>query len=191
VRLGDLVANGSLEPAGADLLRAIGAGGHSFLVHALPRNAGKTTVTEAILAEAPSTSVRHDFLGSEAETEALLARPSGGEYLAVAEMGHRGRPGYLAGEEIVRAFDLAAHGYTLVSSLHADTVEQVVETFRSNGVDAATIAANVRYLVQVRVLGDDPFASDVRRRVERVHELAVDEVAGCRATVRYEVTDTP
>ena len=170
MRLDDLVANGSLEPTGADVVREIGAGGHSFLVYSLPRNAGKSTVTEAILAEAPTSMARNEFLGMEEEAASLTGRPPDG-WLVVAEMGHRGRPGYLAEDEIVRAFAVAAHGYALASSLHADTVDQVYEVFARNGVDAATVAGAVRFLVKVQPLGD-PFDPATRRVVEHVHEHA-------------------
>ena len=181
MRLDDLVANGTITADGADLLREIGAHGHAFLVHALPRSAGKTTVTNAILAEAPADLARHEFLGTEEEATALAAQTADG-YLVVAEMGHRGRPGYLAGEEIVRAFQLAAHGYALASSLHADTVDEVVALYANNGVDATTLASAVRYLVHVRVHGD-PFEASTPRTVEVVHELSTDE--GFTATPRY------
>ena len=171
LRLPDLVENGTVSAAGADLLRGIGHRLEPFIVYSRPRNAGKSTVTEAVLAEAPAGTSRHDFLGTEEERGALLGQPPSG-YLVVAEMGHRGRPGYLAEEEIVRAFDLAEHGYALATSLHADTVDELAEVLVGNGVPTATIAANVRHLVKVQPLGD-PFAPDTRRIVE-----AIDEVAG-------------
>jgi hypothetical protein len=166
--LADLVANGTVTEDGAGVLRAIGASGSSFLVYSLPRNAGKSTVTEAILAEAPSSMARNDFLGTPEEAATLLGRAADG-WLVVAEMGHRGRPGYLAEDEIVRAFDVVDHGYPLASSLHADTVEQLYDVLGGNGVDAARVAGAVRYLVKVQPLGD-PFAPDTRRIVEHVHE---------------------
>ena len=140
LRLPDLVENGTVSAAGADLLRGIGHRLEPFIVYSRPRNAGKSTVTEAVLAEAPAGTSRHDFLGTE--------------------------------EEIVRAFDLAEHGYALATSLHADTVDELAEVLVGNGVATATIAANVRHLVKVQPLGD-PFAPDTRRIVE-----AIDEVAG-------------
>ena len=167
----DLVANGTVAPEGADLLRHIGLGIEPFIVYSLPRNAGKSTVTEAVLAAAPPGTTRHEFLGTEAERDDLLAQNPPTGYLVVAEMGHRGRPGYLAAEEITRAFELVAHGYPLATSLHADTVEQLVEVLAQNGVTTEQIAA-VRYLTKVQPLGD-PFAEDTRRVVE-----AIDETAG-------------
>ena len=173
--LDDLVANDTVPAAGAEVLRSIGAAGASFLVHSLPRNAGKSTVMEAVLGA--STTSRRDFLGTADEVEALSAGEVEG-YVVVAEMGHRGRPGYLAGEEIERAFDLAVLGFSLASSLHADTVDQVVEVFAANGVAASTLAAAVRYLIKVQPLGD-PFDPATRRIIERVHRIdGADGAAG-------------
>ena len=170
--LQDLVDNGTVAAEGADLLRQIGAGVQPFLVFSLPRNAGKSTVTEAILAEAPAGTPRPDFLGTQAERDDLLARSPAG-YVVVAEMGHRGRPGYLAEEEIPRVFELVEHGYALASSLHADTDEQVYEVLAKNGVSPEA-ARGVRYLVKVQPLGD-PFAEGTKRIVEWI-----DEVTGIR-----------
>jgi hypothetical protein len=167
--LHDLVANGTVSDEGAGILRSIGRDVGSFIVYSLPRNAGKSTVTEAILAEAPPGTPRHEFLGTVAERDALLAQPPSG-YLAVAEMGHRGRPGYLAEDEIVRAFELVAHGFALATSLHADTVDELVEVLGRNGVPVTALAQGVRHLVKVQPLGD-PFAPDTRRVVEAIHEL--------------------
>ena len=182
----DLVENGTVSAEGGDLLRDIGRRVESFIVYSLPRNAGKSTVTEAILAEAPDGTTRHDFLGTAEELDHLRAagKPTG--YLVVAEMGHRGRPGYLAEEEIVRAFDLVRHGYPLATSLHADTVDDLTAVLAANGVTAADLAAGVRHLVKVQPLGD-PFAPDTRRIVEAIHEVTgVDADGRLVTTKRYD-----
>ena len=125
--LRDLVANRSITDEGAEVLRSIGAAGQSFLVYALPRNAGKSTVTDAIVAEAPESLPRLGFYGTEDEAAALSAAPARG-YLQVGEIGHRGRRGYLADDEVVRLFGvLSAGSYSLASSLHADTVDGVFD----------------------------------------------------------------
>jgi hypothetical protein len=166
--LDDLVENQSVSRDGADVLRSIARSGRSFLVHALPRNAGKSTVMEAILAEAPAGFGRSAFLGTEEEAAALLASSTRG-YLFVAEMGHHGMPGYLAGEEVPRVFELVAAGYSLASSLHADSVDEVFDVLAANGVPKA-VAANVPYLIKVRMLRN---AADThtRRIVDEIHEV--------------------
>jgi len=168
ITLDDMVTRQSISQDGAELLRGIAAARHSFLVYAPPRNAGKSTLVQAIVAEAPASVPRRDFLGTNHEVDALSAEPQRG-YLLVAEIGHRGRPGYLAGEEVARVFALVAKGWALASSLHADSVDEVFDVLQRNGVDPAS-AASVRYLAKVRPLGD-PNDPGTRRVVEQVHEV--------------------
>ncbi|MFD2079129.1 hypothetical protein SAMN05421678_102396 [Actinopolymorpha cephalotaxi] len=183
ITLTDMVANGSVTEDGADLLRRIAASGESFLVYALPRNAGKSTLTNAILAEVPADVPRQEFFGTREEVAELTADPDRG-YLVVAEMGHRGRPGYLAGDEVERAFELVASGYRLASSLHADSVAEVFDVLAHNGI-AADAAAGIRYLVKVRGLGDlgDP---STRRVVEHINEVTGLGADGPAYSVLYE-----
>lgn len=173
--LQDMVNNGSVTAEGAQLLASIGAEGASFVVHALPRSAGKSTAMDAVLAHAPADLPVTQFYGDEDECRALIAAGERG-YVKVAEVGHHGFRGYLAGEEVPRIFRLVEAGYRLATSLHADTPEQVFEVFARNGVDA-TEAACLQYLIQVKVLGD-PFADDTGRRIEAIHRVSRDPGTG-------------
>jgi hypothetical protein len=168
ITLDAMVPAGSVSEKGAGVLRDIGARGASFLVYSLPSHAGKSTLVEAVLAEAPPGLARHEFLGTPDEVEALTAQPAAG-YVVVAEIGHRGRPGYLVRDEVVRAFSLLDHGYSLASSLHADTVDQVYDVLEQNHIGPAAAMA-VRYLIKVQPLGD-PFEPATARVVETVHEV--------------------
>jgi type IV secretory pathway ATPase VirB11/archaellum biosynthesis ATPase len=178
----DLVENRSTTEEGAAVLRAIASSGRSFLVYALPQNAGKSTLTHAILAEAPSDLSQHDFLGTEKELRSLTDAPARG-YVTVGEIGHRGRPGYLTGEEVVRAFELIEQGYALASSLHADSPDHVFEVLGRNGI-TPDVAAGVTYLVKVRVLGD-PHAPDTRRVVEEIYEVVGADENGPVTSLLY------
>lgn len=167
--LDDMVANGTISDKGADVLRDIGSAGRSFLVYAGPRNAGKTTLTNAILAEAPAGLPREEFYGTDAEVESLSTVPTRG-YLLVGEIGHRGRPGYLRGEEVTRLFQLLGDGYILASSLHAESVDEVFDVLRRNGVAPSAAAAAVDYFIKVRALGD-PEDPATQRVVEQIDEI--------------------
>jgi hypothetical protein len=183
--LRDLVANQSIADEGAEVLRSIGAAGQSFLVYALPRNAGKSTVTQAIVAEAPQSLPRVDFYGTEDEATALSAAPARA-YLQVGEIGHRGQRGYLADDEVVRLFGvLSAGSYSLASSLHADTVDGVFDVLRQNGVSPRVAAPAVSHVVKVRALGD-PFDPATTRVVEQIHAITPDDDGEPSATLLYE-----
>jgi hypothetical protein len=164
-----MVKSRSISDEGADLLRNVAATGQSFLVYARPRNAGKTTLATAILAEAHPSLPQREFLGTPQEVAGLSADPNRG-YLVVAEIGHRGKRGYLAGDEVGQLFKLVAQGWAVASSLHADTPEEVFEVLGDNGIELAA-ASQVRYLVKVNAAGD-PSDSTTRRTVESIHEVA-------------------
>lgn len=185
--LRDLVANHSIANDGAEVLRSIGAAGQSFLVYALPRNAGKSTVTEAIVAEAPESLPRLDFYGTEDEAVALSAAPARA-YLQVGEIGHRGRRGYLADEEVVRLFDVLSGGtYSLASSLHADSVDGVFDVLRKNGVSSRVAAAVVSHVVKVRPLGD-PDDPATPRVVEQIHAITPGDDGEPSASLLFQWT---
>ena len=184
ITLNDMVANRSISEEGAALLRGVGAAGHSFLVYARPRNAGKTTLAQAIVAEAHPDLPLHEYLGSEQEFLSLQASPGAG-YLLVGEIGHRGPPGYLAGESVGRLFQLLGRGYALASSLHADSVAEVFDVLERNGVDPGTAAAAVRYLIKVRPLGD-PDLPATRRVVEAIHIVNPASAGAPTSSLLYE-----
>ncbi|QDP94774.1 hypothetical protein FOE78_01555 [Microlunatus elymi] len=166
-----MITSQSITSSGADILRSIAKTRQSFLVHALPQGAGKTTLVQAILAEVPDSVPRDEFFGTEEERQTLAAAEEPG-YLLVAEIGHHGRPGYLAGPDVPRIFDLLTRGYSLASSLHADTVDQVFEVLAANGVPAA-VAATVPYLITVRMIRNQA-GTRVRRVVDEIHNLTTD-----------------
>ena len=180
ITLEDMVGSGSVAPEGAELLRQIGRTRQSFIVYAIPRNAGKTTLTQAILAASPPDVPIRPFLGGSDEVETFLDERRG--YLTVAEIGHAGMPGYLVGEQVVRAFHLVSQGWALASSLHADSVDGVFEALWKQGVGDAVVA--IRYVAKVRALGD-PNRPDTRRVVEEIHEVSGFDGPRAVTSLRY------
>ncbi len=149
--LEDMVREGSMSDDGRELLRGIAAAARSFLAYALPQNAGKSTLVHAMLAEVPSDLPQRTFFGTTEETSALAAIDPRG-YLVVNEIGHRGKPGYLAQDEVRRLFQLVEQGYLVASSLHADSVEEVVRVLRDNGASEHA-CSEVSFLIKIRALG--------------------------------------
>ncbi|WP_188898602.1 hypothetical protein [Microlunatus endophyticus] len=177
-----MINNQTISPAGADILRTIADTRQSFLVHALPQHAGKTTTVQAILAEVPPSVPCQEFFGTEHEFATLATAQRHG-YLLVAEIGHHGRPGYLAGPEVPPVFDLISRGYALASSLHADTVDQVYEVLATNGVPKS-VAARVPYLIKVRMLRNTA-GTHVRRVVDEIHEITTSSDGSPSASLLY------
>ncbi|MDE2901307.1 MAG: hypothetical protein OXN15_09880 [Chloroflexota bacterium] len=127
----ELVRNGSLSAEMASTLWAAMDDRCSFIVAAGPRQAGKSTTTEAILDFLPASVPRHDLTGDRAQMDALAASPDGG-YLVVSEFSDH-TPSYLRGEQVVQVFDTAERGFSIAGTLHADTPEEAFYELRSHG----------------------------------------------------------
>ena len=147
----ELVQNGSMSAETASVLWAAMDDRRSFIVAAGPRQAGKSTTTEAILDFLPSGVPRHDLTGDAAQMDALAAAPDGG-YLVVPEFSDH-TPSYLRGEQVVQVFDTAERGYSIAGTLHADTPEETFAELGSHGAIPDSQLARIGLLVFLGVRG--------------------------------------
>ena len=152
----ELVQNGSMSAEMASVLWAAMDDRRSFIVAAGPRQAGKSTTTEAILDFLPSDVPRHDLTGAAAQMDALAASPDGG-YLVVPEFSDH-TPSYLRGEQVVQVFDTAERGFSIAGTLHADTPEDTFAELHSHGPISDDQLASIGMLVFLGVRGwpDNP-----------------------------------
>jgi hypothetical protein len=168
--LADLVANGTMSPEIAATLRATAQGRHSFLVTAIPRLAGKSTVVAAMLAHrpkgAPLKTVGDDGIDIEA-----LADASVGGYLVVPEISeHPVTPGYIWAEPVRRVFARIGEDVALAVALHSPGVDEAIDIVcRGNGIPDEQ-AARIAVVVYIRSLGTD-WRRPTGRRVATVHEI--------------------
>jgi hypothetical protein len=168
--LADLVANGTMSPEIAATLRATTQGRHSFLVVAIPRLAGKSTVMAAMLAHAPRgapvTRVGED--GSDIDA---LATASAGGYLVIPEISENPvAPGDIWGAPVRRVFARVGNDVALAAALHAPGADEAMEVVcRGNGVPDAQ-AAQIAVVVYIRSLGTD-WRAPTGRRIATVHEV--------------------
>src|SRR6266568_2231676 len=132
--LADLVANGTMSPEIAATLRATANGRHSFLVCAIPRLAGKSTVMGAMLAHAPKgASVR--TVGDDGVDIDALAVAAVGGYLVIPE--------------------ISEYAVALAAALHAPGPDEAIDIVcRGNGVPDER-AARITIVVYIRSLGRD------------------------------------
>lgn len=147
----ELVRNGSLSAEMASTLWAAMDDRRSFIVAAGPRQAGKSTTTEAILDFLPSSVPRHDLTGARAQMDDLAASPDGG-YLVVSEFSDH-TPWYLRGEQVVQVFDTAKRGFSIAGTLHADTPRDAFAELRSHGPITDVQLGNIGMLVFLGVRG--------------------------------------
>lgn len=114
--------------------------GASFIFAAHPPGAGKTVLLTAILPFAPRDSLAY-FTRGWGETFDLPPRDDSlPTYLLVNEMSDD-LPVYSWGPYVIRIFELVAEGYTLGTTMHADSAEEVAEILTEEvGVPAPHLA---------------------------------------------------
>ena len=149
ITLPELVRNGTLNAEMAAVLWAAVDEQMSFLTVAVPRLAGKTTTSNAVLAIRPPNVPLRQVAG-EPELLERLKRERQGGYLVVAEFAYAPVPGYIWGAPVRRVLQTVREGgYALQTALHAAGVEEgILEVTRGNGVsdDLASIFKLVMYI---------------------------------------------
>jgi len=133
ITIATLVQNGTLNAKIAGVLWAAVADRISFLTVAIPRFAGKTTLSNAVLALRPLSVPLHRLKGED-DLPRLKLKPGG--YLVVPEFSPVGRPDYIWGEPVRRVFDFVqAAGYSLQGSLHAGSPQEAMGIMtKANGL---------------------------------------------------------
>jgi hypothetical protein len=135
ITIADLVRNGTMSAEMAAVLWAAVDEQQSFLTVAVPRFAGKTTTSNAVLALRPS-EMPVTLVAGEPELMERLKRERRGGYLQVAEFAYAPVPGYIWGAPVKRVFETVHEGgYALQTALHAPGVEAgMLEVTRGNGI---------------------------------------------------------
>ena len=166
--LDDLVANRTMSPEIAATLRDAAASRRSYLVIALPRLAGKSTVGNAMLEIARRAGAPVRELGEDGTDVAALAREARGGYLYVPEVSRVPvTAGYVWGAPVRLAFAATKDGTSLSTSLHADSAEDALAVLRANDVPEEHIAS-LALIVHLRSLGE--WENPTRRVVAGVYE---------------------
>ncbi len=168
ITIAELVRNGTMSAEVAALLWAAVDRQTSFLTVAIPRLAGKSTTSNAVLALRPPDVALQPIAGDPAEMERLKRERLGG-YLVIAEMSQAPVPGYIWGEPVRRVFDTLDAGYSLQAALHAPGVEEaIVEVTEGNGVPDEQ-ANTFRLVIYIELFGRSP--ADFWRRIAEVYEV--------------------
>jgi hypothetical protein len=114
--------------------------GASFCFAADPPGAGKTTLLTALLAFAPVETVAYFTRGWGETFDLPPLSDDYPTYLMVNEMSDH-LPVYSWGPYVLRTFELLDEGYSLCTTVHADTVPAVVEQLELDvGVPRAQLA---------------------------------------------------
>jgi len=180
IGLADLVRNRTMSAEIAATLASAVEERRSFLVFAIPRLAGKTTVLEAMLARASSdTPIRS--VTSEPSEISRLRSGDGRGYLLIPEITpHPVMPGYIWGAAVRRVFGVLERGYALAAALPAPTAEAAFQQITGGCEVPDEQASRIQLAVYVRSIGE--WQSPTRRVIQAVHE--VDGVKNGRPRLR-------
>jgi hypothetical protein len=128
--------------------------GASFIFAADPPGAGKTTLLTALLALAPADMAAYFTCGWGETFDLPPPSDDYPTYLMVNEMSDH-LPVYSWGPYVVRVFELLGEGYSLCSTVHADTVEGVIEQLEGDvGVPRAHLA-RLTFVVPLTIVQRD------------------------------------
>ena len=167
--LDDLVANRTMSKDIAATLRATATGRHSYLVVAIPRFAGKTTVMRAMLAHAPKGTPIHTVEDDGTDVPRILAASKGG-YIVVPEIARMMQHGYIWGPPVRKVFQGIGNGVSLATATHAPGMEEAMGQITGDNRVPDEDAQKIELVVYIRSLGDDVQHPD-RRVVATVHEI--------------------
>jgi type IV secretory pathway ATPase VirB11/archaellum biosynthesis ATPase len=166
-----IIGSGAVPPRLAAMLWLGMERGASIILAADPPGAGKTTILTALLAFAKPDAAVY-FTRGWGETFRLP--PPADEaptYLLINEISDH-LPVYSWGPYVQRAFELAADGYSLASTMHADTVDGVIEQLvEENDVPPRHIG-HLAFVVPIYV------GLQGGQRVRRISEVVVLEPLG-------------
>ena len=168
--LADLVANRTMSPAMAATLATAAEERRSTLAVAVPRGAGKSTVTYATLAYAPPGTPFHQ-LSEEHGPHLGIPTTADGGYLLLSEVSQAPMLDYLWGEPVRQVFaSLHERDFALATALHAPGLEEAIEVIcGQNGVPSAH-ASGLDLVFYLRSIGDD-WRNPERRVLESLYEL--------------------
>ncbi len=176
----ELVRNRTMSPEIAATLWATAEQRRSFLMVAIPRLAGKTTVMQAILQQVPEGTPVRTLLNHPEDVDALSSQTAEG-YLVVPEVSEAPVPGYIWGDPVRRVFGLLKGGYSLATALHAPGLQAAFQVLTEGNAIPDEDVGQIQLMVYIRTLGED-WQNPTRRAIAEVHEI--EGVSGGRPIAR-------
>ena len=120
--------------------------GASFVFAAEPPGAGKTTILTALLPFAREETLVYFTRGWGETFDLPPPSDDHATYIMVNEMSDH-LPVYSWGPYVVKSFELLAEGYSLATTLHAETVEEVIEQLVEDNDAAPEHVARLEFVV--------------------------------------------
>lgn len=196
--LADLVANRTMSPEIAATLAVAAEERRSSLFVAIPRMAGKSTVSEAMLRFAPATTPLRR-LSRDAGPALGIPTVADGSYLVMSEISQAGFSDYLWGEDVRTVFrSVADGGFGLVTALHAGSIDEAFRVITVENEVPDEHAGVLHLMVYVRSIGE--WRNPTRRVIGAVYEVEGVEAGRPQAILlhrwseandRFETGDSP
>ena len=153
----------------AAVLREIARRRRSFIVVAVPRLAGKSTVLRAILAERPASSPVLTIAEDGNDIDELVKKSAGG-YLVIPEITKSAAmPGYIWGDDVRRIFKTVNEDVSLAATLHAEGSDDAFAQICAGCGVSDEQASKISFAVALRSLGR--WEEPTRRVVQSVHAI--------------------
>lgn len=173
----EILQAGSMPPRLAAMFWLAMERGASLIVAADPPLAGKTATLTALLSLTPPETVAYFTRGIGERFNLPPQTDAHPTYILVNEMSDH-LPVYTWDAYARRAFELMADGYSLATTLHADTVDQVLAILEEEiGVPPHRIA-KLTFVVSLHLSYGPAGMRPARRRVSEVAFLEQDGEGG-------------
>ena len=163
-----MVANHTMDEHMAALLWTIAEEKKSLVSAAGPQNAGKTTVLFAALEYIPEGTPVHGMSGEIEEIQEFAGHPDGG-YMEIGEISDHNPVRYIWIEPVRALFDTLKTGYSLATTMHAESVEDVFHQICTVNEVIDSRAALIDYVVHIARFGED--RESYWRRVDGIYEV--------------------
>ena len=171
-----LISNGTMSAEVAAILWVLMEEHPSFLVVALPRKAGKSTVAEGLLGLTRPGTRTFTVRGNDESFDFLGRMAPGDGYIICNEFSRASVPIYIWGNPVRRVFGLMDQGYRVAASMHAETLDEALEILRSDslGISDGQLG-HLRLAILLR-MGED--GQGAWRRVAAVREIDGSDGSG-------------
>lgn len=165
----DLIKNNTLNAEMAAFMWEAVSVKTSFLTAALYQNAGKSTLSKALLDLRDNNTPLHFVSENLQVTEKLLEVEKDGGYLVVSEFNPVEVPGYIWGEDAKKVFQLSKKGYSLQGCIHSSNAQDaIVKLTKENGITDED-ASLIKLVLFIEIFGSTP--ATAKRRITQIYEV--------------------
>ena len=146
----EIIRAGSMPARLAAMLWVAIERGASLIVAADPPSAGKTTTLTSLLTFAPPEAVAYFTRGIGESFDLPSTSDAHPTYLLVNEMSDH-LPVYTWGPYARRSFELLAEGYSLATTMHADSVAEVIAIIEEELGLPRPLIANLTFIIPLYI----------------------------------------